>query len=51
MFQFLISDVELSEKESVPVCPATPSNKAAICTPQVSGVMKDFCETTLVGFN
>ncbi|KAA0721013.1 PCNA-interacting partner [Triplophysa tibetana] len=44
MFQFLISDVERSEKESVLVCPATPSNKADICTPQIKRVVRRvFC--------
>lgn len=36
LFQFLIGEKESLEKiESLPVCPATPSNKAGICSPQV----------------
>lgn len=37
LFQFLIGEKESLEKmESFPVCPATPSNKAGICSPQVT---------------
>lgn len=38
LFQFLTGEKESLEKmESFPVCPATPSNKAGICSPQVTG--------------
>jgi len=37
LFQFLIGEKEsLGKNESFPVCPATPSNKAGICSPQVT---------------
>lgn len=45
LFQFLIGEKESLEKiESLPVCPATPSNKAGICSPQIQRVVRRvFC--------
>lgn len=52
MFQFLIGDVKSSEEESLPVCPATPSNKAEICTPQIKRVIRRvFCSYFAVLIN
>ncbi|KAG1953355.1 PCNA-interacting partner [Pimephales promelas] len=45
LFQFLIGEKEsLGKNESFPVCPATPSNKAGICSPQIQRVVRRvFC--------
>ncbi|ROI15467.1 PCNA-interacting partner [Anabarilius grahami] len=45
LFQFLIGEKESLEKvESLPGCPATPSNKAGICSPQIQRVVwRVFC--------
>ncbi|XP_052434406.1 PCNA-interacting partner-like [Carassius gibelio] len=45
LFQFLIGEKESLEKmDPLPVCPATPSNKAGICSPQVQRVVRRvFC--------
>ncbi|NP_001035470.2 PCNA-interacting partner isoform X1 [Danio rerio] len=44
MFQFLFGENESSEKPSQPVCPATPSCKAADCSPQIQRVVRRvFC--------
>ncbi|XP_077090475.1 PCNA-interacting partner isoform X2 [Siphateles boraxobius] len=45
LFQFLIGEKESLEKiGSFPLCPATPSNKAGICNPQIQRVVRRvFC--------
>ncbi|KAL1275814.1 hypothetical protein QQF64_035437 [Cirrhinus molitorella] len=45
LFQFLIGEMDTLEKmDPLPMCPATPSNKAGICSPQVQRVVRRvFC--------
>ncbi|XP_073694281.1 PCNA-interacting partner [Garra rufa] len=45
LFQFLMGEKESLEKmDPLPVCPATPSNKAGICSPQIQRVVRRvFC--------
>ncbi|XP_051544952.1 PCNA-interacting partner-like [Myxocyprinus asiaticus] len=45
MFEFLSGDIQSSENvDSLPLCPATPSNKAGLCSPQIQRVVRRvFC--------